>query len=163
MRSIFCKSILLLLVVIGGWSFKAYSQPTDSTKESDMDTFCRYFIKAICTKDTTAFLHSIEKDSLYRYISEKAPDGKKLGSDDLFFPFFFIYGPWVIRSQALAALRQKKDFFDAFEPTIVRKYDDSKIKVSVKWHEAGDTPGLQRIVLLLGKFGATWKVIGADW
>jgi hypothetical protein len=132
-------------------------------KEASLDSFCRNFVKSICTRDTLEFLNLIEKDSLYNYWRQKAPTEKNLKYDELYFPYFFVYSPWIVRKDLLLAERQKKIFFEKFEAIVVKKYNALKIRIEIKWKESRPNAEWRHIFLLARRYGDKWKAIGSDW
>jgi hypothetical protein len=122
----------------------------------------RCFAKAICTKDTNAFYSLVNKELLTASMNDWIKVGKKLGQEDIFFPFFFVYSPMKIRQEDLTKQRHKENFFKEFKVENEYKSDNSNIKLTIIWVQNLPSAEIQKIELRLKKF-ETWKIVGASW
>ncbi|HXB36049.1 MAG TPA: hypothetical protein VNV35_21640 [Puia sp.] len=130
----------------------------------DVDSFCRHFVKVICTKDTAAFFSSVDKDDLTSYFRQKYPaEAQHIDSENVFFPFLFRYSPIVIRKQELSALRAKQKFFESFTEKIVRQNGTLRVGVNIDWRIDIPEEKPEHIYLVLRRVGDSWKVIGSDF
>jgi len=130
----------------------------------DVDSFCRHFVKVICTTDTAAFFSSVDKGDLTSYFRQKYPaEAQHIDPENVSFPFFFRFSPIVIRKDNLLALRAKQEFFETFTAKIVKQYNDSRVGVDINWKENAPDATARQIYLLLRRDGDSWKVIGSDW
>lgn len=131
-------------------------------KDVELVEFCQTYAKAICTKDTVNFYRLINREKLLVAMNKWIQDGSVLTDDDLFFPFFFVYGSLKIRYQDLINERNKENFFKNFRITNEEILGDGTRKLSITWVQNIPTAEEQQIELTVAK-EKEWKVVGAQW
>ena len=157
----FINTLLLGFALI---QFSNCTSPERNTgyNDTEIEDFCKSFTKAICLKDTTLFYTLVDKERLTNSMNTWINDGKKFTERDVFFPFFFIYGPLKIRFEDLINERHNENIFSNFKIARQDKIDETNIRLSLEWTLNFLDASPQKIELVL-KRSDKWKVVAAKW
>lgn len=135
---------------------------TKDIKQCDnLESFCKDFTKCICTKDTSMFFQLVDKKKLTVSINNWMNDKKKIESNDLFFPFFFVYSPFIPNNDELLNARYDSNFFIKFNITKFSMINNCA-KISIKWVQILSEDEVQQINITVNK-SDKWEVVDANW
>ncbi|WP_046371413.1 hypothetical protein [Flavihumibacter petaseus] len=121
------------------------------------------FVKAICTKDTVAFFKLVNRDSLTTLMNDYNDSDKKLPTEDIYFPFFFVYSPPKVTRENLLEIRSKPDFYSDFRIVGKEIFHDGSVLLLVTWKLNEKNAEEDGIELLLVNINNEWKIIRGHW